>query len=224
MRNGTHASPALAVFLAVLAALGAGCAASSAHEARASGTAASGDPAGHVPRDLWLEVMVRPGRGVDGRARIEERPARFVILPDGELYGATDRLPPEGVRPARVRRLAREQLSDVWNTLASAGFTNASAAESRGNVWLLAPAAGEILATIELHADGERFAFVRRYQPGDEREPAMRRVVRSIASVAWASDEALAESAELPNRYDAGADPYARFAPRPAKPADGGEK
>ena len=44
----------------------------------------------------------------------------------------------------------------------------------------------------------------------------MRRVVRSLASLAWASDEALADSAELPVRYDLGADPYARFAPRPA--------
>ena len=55
-------------------------------------------------------------------------------------------------------------------------------------------------------------------------EEAMRRVVRSIASLAWASDEALAESAELPTRYDAGPDPYARFAPRTETTKEGGQK
>jgi hypothetical protein len=72
-----------------------------------------------------------------------------------------------------------------------------------------------VLATLEVHADGERYVFVRRYQPGGDDQPAMRRMVRSIASLAWSSDEALAETAELPLRYDLGSDPYARF----AKPA-----
>lgn len=172
------------------------------------------DPAGRVPSDLWLEVAVRPGRGVEGRAKVEERPARFVLLPDGTLHGETDRLPPADRRPARARRLAREQMADVWNSLVAAGFSGARYADDLGNVALLAPEPGEILATLELHADGERFAFARRYKPGDETEAAMRRVVRSIASLAWASDEALAESSELPVRYDAGADPYARFEPK----------
>jgi hypothetical protein len=79
-------------------------------------------------------------------------------------------------------------------------------------VKLLEPTAGEILATLEVHADGERFAFVRRYTPGGEDQPALRRAIRAIASLGWASDEALAETAELPLRYDLGADPYARFA------------
>ena len=172
------------------------------------------DPAGRVPSDLWLEVVVRPGRGVADHARVEERPARFVLLPDGTLHGETDRLPPAGARPARVRRLAREQMADVWNALVSAGFSGARYADDFGNVALLTPNAGEVLATLEVHADGERFAFVRRYTPGGETETAMRRVVRSLAALAWASDEALAESAELPIRYDVGADPYARFAPK----------
>jgi hypothetical protein len=174
------------------------------------------DPVGAVPGDLWIEVVVTPGRGVVDRARVEERPARFVLLPDGSMHGETDVLPEERVRPARVRRLAREQLSEVWSMLRSAGFTNAGFADVDGNVRLLEPQAGEVLATLEIHADGERFAFARRYMPGSDDQAAMRRVVRSIASLGWASDEALAESAELPLRYDLGADPYARFA-QPAR-------
>jgi hypothetical protein len=176
------------------------------------------DPIGAVPGDLWIEVVVTPGRGVADRARVEERPARFVLLPDGSMHGETDVLPEDSVRPARVRRLAREQLSEIWSTLRAAGFTNAGFADVRGNVRLLEPLPGEVLATLEVHADGERFAFARRYLPGAEDQVAMRRVVRSIASLGWASDEALAESAELPLRYDLGADPYARFTrPAPAR-------
>ncbi|MFM7258978.1 MAG: hypothetical protein ACKO3W_00100 [bacterium] len=178
----------------------------------ASSVAGVPDPVGTVPSDLWLEIDVSPGRGVDTRAKIEERAARFVLLPDGALHGEADRVPHDGLRPARVRRLSREQMTDVWTTLRAAGFANAEFADTLGNPKLVEPNAGEVLATLEIHADGERFAFVRRYAPGGEDQPAMRRVVRSIASLAWSSDEALAESAELPLRYDLGADPYGRFA------------
>ncbi len=173
------------------------------------------DPVGGVPTDLWLEIDVSPGRSVEDRAKIEERRVRVVLLPDGSLHGESDRVPHNGLRPARVRRLAREQMVDVWTALRAAGFTDPALADARGNVTLLEPAPNEVLATLEIHADGIRYAFVRRYQPGGDDEQAMRRVIRSIASLAWASDEALAETAELPLRYDLGADPYARFAKPP---------
>jgi hypothetical protein len=214
------ASLAPARFAAVLiagASLPFGCAsASKSDDARNSAGAV--DPVGRVPTDLWLEIDVSPGRGVDARAKIEERAARFVLLPDGALHGEADRVPHDGLRPARVRRLSREQMVDVWTTLRAAGFASAEFADITGNPKLVEPNAGEVLATLEVHADGERFAFVRRYVPGSDDQPAMRRVVRAIASLAWSSDEALAESAELPLRYDLGPDPYARFA-RPAPKA-----
>lgn len=178
------------------------------------------DPAGSVPGDLTVEVSVKPGRGVTDRAKVEERAVRFVLLPDGSLHGETDAALADSVRPARARRLAREQMADVWTMLRSAGFADGSLAETRANPSLIEPDAGRILATLEIHANGERFAFVRRYEPGGEDEAAMRRVVRSLASLAWASDEALVESAELPKRYDLGVDPYARFA-KPAADAGG---
>ena len=170
------------------------------------------DPIGSVPSDLWVEVDVSPGRTVADRAKVEERRARFVLLPDGSLHGETDRVPEDRLRPARVRKLSREQMADLWGILASSGFTDPALADTRTNVKLLETTAGEILATLEVHADGERFAFVRRYTPGGEDQPALRRAIRAIASLGWASDEALAETAELPLRYDLGADPYARFA------------
>jgi hypothetical protein len=193
---------------------------------RSTDSAAETDPVGRVPADLWLEIDVSPGRGVEDRAKVEERAARFVLLPDGALHGESDRVPHDGLRPARVRRLSREQMVDVWTALASAGFTDAAFADTRGNVKLMEPGVGEVLATLELHADGDRFCFVRRYKPGGDEEQAMRRVIRSIASLAWSSDEALAETAELPLRYDLGSDPYARFVkpsstPSPANAAAG---
>lgn len=172
------------------------------------------DPAGNAPEDLWVEIAVAPGRGIEGRARVEERPARFVLLPGGELFGATDALPPRGQRPARVRRLTREQVNGLWSTLSAAGFTNRSLSDGAGNAALLVPEAGEIMTTIEIHAADDRFVFVRRYRPGEQQERSVRGVVRAFALAAWASDEGLAESAEMPTRYEVGVDPYARFAPR----------
>ncbi len=171
------------------------------------------DPAGRVPADLAIEINVTPGRGVGERAKVEERAARFIVFPDGSLHGESDHVPPQGLRPARVRRLAREQMVDVWLTLSAAGFVDPALADTRGNVQLIEPSAGEVLATLVVHADGKRFGFVRFYQPGGDDERAIRSVIRSIASLAWSSDEALAETAELPIRHDLGADPYARFTP-----------
>lgn len=176
-------------------------------------TTGASDPTGVVPADLAIELRVVPHASVAGRAKVEERSARFVLLADGSLHGETDRLPPEGARPAWVRRLDREQMAVLWSALTAAGFSDPARADTRGNVRLTAPAGGQVLATLEVHAFGERFAFVRSYGVDDERELALRRVVRTVASLAWAADEALAESAELPMRYDAGPDPYARFAP-----------
>jgi hypothetical protein len=200
--------------LLVAAALAPACLTGCSSPARTQG---EGDPIGGVPSDLWIEVDVSPGRTVSDRAKVEERRARFVLLPDGSLHGETDRVPEDGMRPARVRKLSREQMADLWGILASSGFTDPALADTRANVKLLEPTAGEILATLEVHADGERFAFVRRYTPGGEDQPALRRAIRAIASLGWASDEALAETAELPLRYDLGDDPYARFAQPAAK-------
>jgi len=200
---------ALATILAVFPLLFVGCQAASARP-----TQAVADPAGEVPADLSLDLWVRLGFGVGERARIEERNVRLVLLSDGTLCAATERLPPEGRRPARVRRLAREQMTELWSALRASGFASRSTAEARGSVALIEPGNGEVLATLELLANGQRIAYARRYRPDDERESAMRALVRSVASLAWASDEALVESAEIPTRYDLGADPYARFAPR----------
>ncbi len=177
------------------------------------------DPVGEVPSDLSIEIEVSTGRAVGARAKIEERTARFVLLPDGSLHGESDHVPQAGLRPARVRRLSREQMVDIWVALSTAGFADPTHADARGNVKLLEPQPADVLCTLEVNANGVRFSFVRHYLPGGDDELAMRRLIRSVASLAWASDEALVESAELPLRYDLGPDPYDRF----AKPIVAGE-
>jgi hypothetical protein len=196
--------------LGCVAGIPAGCA--STPDETPSGPSAVSDPSGGAPEDLSVEIDVVPGRTVRDRAKIEERPARFVLFADGSLHGEADRVPPRGVRPARIRRLEREQMADLWLSMRSAGFASSELADTRASVELLEPGAADVLVTMEVFANGERFAFVRSYKPGGDDEPAMRGMVRSVAALAWASDEALAETAELPLRYDLGADPYARFA------------
>jgi hypothetical protein len=204
--------------LAACVAVCAGCASTDAE--RGPATSPAVDPIASAPSDLWLEIRTSPGRGVVDRPKVEERATRFVLLPDGSLHGETDRVPETGARPARLRRLSRDQMGDVWSLLVSAGFAEPALADTRGDPSLIEAGAGEVLATLEVHAEGERYAFVRRYTAGGEQEKALRGVIRAVASLGWASDEAFAEFAELPLRYDLGADPYARFA-RPA--ADAGD-
>ena len=209
MRDQNKAWAALAAMWACLALGFAGC-----RSAPTPVQDARPDRAGAVPSDLSVDLAVRLGFGVGERPRIEERPARLVLLADGTLCGATERVPTAEVRPPRIRRLSREQLGEVWGALVASGFAAKGDPDARGNLRLLRPAAGEVLVTLEVHADGVRHLFARRFRPEDEKEAAMRTLVRQLAALAWASDEVLLESAEIPTRYDLGRDPYARFAPR----------
>ena len=218
LRGVPIASPrALAALLTIVATTAfAGCAATPRDASDEGSTPA--DPVGEVPADLAIEVRIAPGRLVGEQARVEERAARFVLLPDGTLYGEVDRVPAEGRRPARVRRLSREQMVDVWTAFRSAGFADPALADGRGNPALLSPAPEEVLATLEVESGGTRAVFVRRYRAGEAVDSAIRRAIRVIAALAWASDEPRAETLELPQRYDLWPDPYARF----AQPSAGG--
>lgn len=185
-----------------------GCASDGSAHTDASAPDAT-DPLGALPQDFAIELAVEVGRGVDVSPRAEERAAVYVLLADGSLHAEAEIAPLKGKRPARVRRLSREQESDLWRLVVDGGFGSASTSDSLGNVWTETPSAGTILVKVRVSANGQRWCFLRQYTPATEDERAVRRLTRALASLAWMSDEPLAETAEFPMRYDLGADPYA---------------
>ncbi len=192
-----------------------GCAST---EARPSGTAAAAaavDPLGTLPSDFSIELAVEVGRGVEVSPRAEERAAAYILLPDGSLHAEAEIAKLKGKRPARVRRLSREQESDLWRLVVDGGFGSSANSDSRGNVWTETPSAGSILVKVRIAANGERWCFLRQYAPATDDERALRRLTRALARLAWMSDEPLAETAEFPVRYDLGADPYAAMQAQP---------
>ena len=167
------------------------------------------DRLGALPRDFSIELAVEVGTGVAVSARAEERAAVYALLADGSLHAEADISQLKGKRPARVRRLSREQESDLWRLVVDGGFGESAKSDTRGNVWTEQPSAGTILVKVRVGANGERWCFLRQYAPATDDERAARRLTRALANLAWMSDEPLAETAEFPVRYDLGADPYA---------------
>ncbi len=196
-----------------------GCA-SSPPAVENANAALSADPLGALPRDFSMELEVEIGRGVEVSGRVEERPGVYVLLADGSLHAETEVAPPKGKRPARVRRLSQEQESDLWRIVMDGGFGSHTQSDSLGNVWMETPSAGTILVKVRISANGKRWCFLRQYAPSTEEERGVRRLTRALASLAWASDEPLAETAEFPVRYDLGPDPYAAL--KSAAPARAG--
>jgi hypothetical protein len=174
-----------------------------------------------LPDDLTIDLTVLPGADYRDAtqpafAKSHIVQSKYILFPDGSLHGDRGRTMSVLTRPARIRTLSRETVADLWGLLDSAGFTALEETGFRGNPALLAPGPSEVLTVLSVRAEGVQGTFIRRGAI-DALDPAMTRVVRAIARLAWTTDDPPIEAFVQPIRYDLGDDPYARY--RPAAPA-----
>jgi hypothetical protein len=198
--------------LAVPLALG-GCAAQPA-------TRRAQDPVlGSLPADLTIDVTILPGTGLGALSAAHLARSKYILFPDGSVHGDEGASMGVLVRPARVRVLTREEMADVWFIARETGFADLDAADFDGNPALLAPSRDEVLTILSVTADGRSRTFVRRSAPADV-DASTRRMVRTLAALAFASDEPGFDRVIMPLRYDLGPDPYRRFLPpEPIRPS-----
>ncbi len=175
------------------------------------------DSFGEMPDDLTVDVTILPGTQMRGRSEAHLARSKYIVFPDGSMHGDRGRTIEVRTRPGRIRTLSRESMADLWLLLGQSGFSDLRETGFGGNPELLAPAPAEVLTILTVHARGVTGTFIRR-TPADAPDPAMTRVVRSIARLAWATDDPPLETTIQPVRYDLGPDPYARYRNAPAVP------
>lgn len=168
------------------------------------------DALGRLPDDLTIDITVLSGAELKTRSEAHIARSKYIVFPDGSLHGDRGRSIEVLTRPTRIRTLSRETLSDLWFLLDQTGFTQLAETGFSGNPALLAPSPSEVLTILTVRANGVSGTFLRR-SPADATDPAMTRVVRAVARLAWATDDPPLEATVQPIRYDLGPDPYARY-------------
>ncbi|MHC5027646.1 MAG: hypothetical protein ACYTGR_12905 [Planctomycetota bacterium] len=181
------------------------------------------DPYSVAPGDFALEVIVlrhpddiRAYRRalaadqVDDWPPAHERPSRYVLLSDGALYHEIDRQISMSRRPPLTRFIDRRDVAEVWSRCRSLGFADPRDADPRGNLALVSPDPGQVSYLIEVTGDDERWDFIRTVDPAAE-DPAIAELVRHLAALVWARDDAGERRVVVPRRYDFGPDPYAMY-------------
>jgi hypothetical protein len=164
---------------------------------------------GAFPPDFAIDATVMLGRGAADLNSIQDRPTKYVLLPDGSLHADESPFVDVSTRPGRSRWLYEDQVQYLWSMCRDLGFTDADAANGPPNPDLLRPARGERMAVLTLRGDGRTWTFVRRAVGKEEADAAITRVLRTLAILAWLPDRRPEEA--LPERYDFGPDPYAVY-------------
>lgn len=161
---------------------------------------------GRYPPDFALDVTVLRGRKAVERLTVEDMQAKYVLLPDGSLHADESPFIDISTRPGRARWLYDDQVQSVWALCRTLGFDERSKANGPPNPDTLRVAAAERMTILTIRADGATWTWVRRALGDEPADPAVAKVVRTLAILAWIPD--LAPDSAVPVRYDFGADPY----------------
>lgn len=181
------------------------------HAGCATAPGAIDDPLGRTPDDLSMELTILHGRGIDNVRAVDRRPGRFVVYPDGSLHH-DEAVAERNVRPPGfIRRLNREQQSDLWLLLRQLGFADPERGDPSQNLHLIQPQRSEIMHQLAIIVDDRRWVFVQRTGAEAEPDAAMRELVQRLAQLSWLPDVPSGEPMIIPPRYDFGPDPYARY-------------
>ena len=140
-------------------------------------------PVSGVPGDFGLAVTVLASRDEPDRPR-SQRPAQYILEPDGTLRVAVGAGVDPGTFPPRTRRLDPRQVERLWLLVESAGLAG-DAAETPGSDDGPSPAAvpspPDGWAYVDVAASGQRHQ--RAIQLGSN--PAAQGVIDELASLAW---------------------------------------
>ena len=169
------------------------------------------DPLGAAPMDFTLDVTILAGEDIKDRPEAQWRQSRYVLFSDGSLHYGADNERKADWMPDLARRLSRQRVAEIWSLSQQLGFADPVNGDVPTNFMSISPAPTEVVYLIAYTGSNHRWEFVRRTEPGDNADPASVTLVRRLARLAWANDQSSREMPLLPNRYDFGPDPYARY-------------
>jgi hypothetical protein len=103
---------------------------------------------GRFPADFALDVTVLLGPGAPELLAVQDRQAKYILLPDGSLHADASPFVGMETRPGRTRWLYEDQVQFVWSICGQVGFLDAAAANGPANPDVLRAGRDERMAVI----------------------------------------------------------------------------
>ncbi|MGI9013510.1 MAG: hypothetical protein ACR2GY_04585 [Phycisphaerales bacterium] len=171
-----------------------------------------------APEDFALDVRVVGDPDEADPGSIDDRSARYVLVPGGDLHarstttGRTAEAASEERRAAlpRIRTLHDVTIDALWRDIVDSGILSATS-EAAGNVEAIEPSTGQTMTIVRIVANGRVHTLARVRQRGESVDSAVQMIVHTLAELAWMGDGAENAARAGPHRYDFGPDPYAVY-------------
>ena len=164
-----------------------------------------------APADFQIDLTVLSGDPDEGNRPADERTARYVLYPGGDLYHAASPDLTAADMPGFVQTLDAATMQLVWEAAARPVFESREDRPPIGNVELVDKQNGQLTHIVSIVAGGERALFGLTRSVDAPADPAIQRLTRTLAMLAFASDRPDESVLRIPRRYDFGPDPYARY-------------
>lgn len=176
-----------------------------------AGAAPIDDPLDVAPDDFSIDLTISTARD-DPNLPKETRSSRFVLFADGSLHWGNQENRGSNWLPPLRRTLDRSHMAQLWSRARSYGLSDSSVAEAPVNYSLLEPEPGEIIYILAMTGDDQRWGFVQRFEERNEPpDAAIAEIAGRLAGLAWTGEMPQDRPLIIPQRYDFGPDPYARY-------------
>jgi hypothetical protein len=141
----------------------------------------------HAPEDFTLSVTVMgpaTREGIDERARAE-RPARYIVEPDGALRAAIGPGATPRVYPGQTRRLTGEEMQRVWRLVVNTGLLEPGTLTRIESTETFFPRRERTTALIYVRERGDETHYAVRLPVGDVESPGVVQLIDEVAGLAW---------------------------------------
>lgn len=169
------------------------------------------DLAAVAPRDFEVDVLILTGTLRDPGDRVDERPMRISISPDGSVHATLDQNVSGWTVPPRIRTIDRPAMAAIWADVRTIGLLDESADAPPIHPPGIQPEPDELVALITVVADGRHRAVLERVGGPQRLTGDLSDFIRRLADLAWATDRPDMGIRYIPRRYDLGDDPHERY-------------
>lgn len=141
-----------------------------------------------APDDFALSVTVmgpatEPAE-IDATPR-PERPARYIVEPDGVLRAAIGPGATPRVYPGQTRQLTTGQVQRLWRLASNTGLLDGDTLAKVDNTETFFPSRERTTAMVYIRQGGVGQSFAVRLPVGDAESPAVEQLIDQLASLAW---------------------------------------
>lgn len=142
----------------------------------------------HAPEDFTLAITVMGPAATPeevNAAPRPERPARYIIEPDGILRAAIGPGATPRVFPGETRQLDNAQLERLWRLTTNTGLLDTDTLTRVDNTETFFPSRDRATAILYIKQAGHTASYAVRLPIGDAESPAVTQLIDEVAAMAW---------------------------------------